>query len=487
MQVKNLNQLNSEKKLFLMMLIILFFVVNTFVLYVSYSRVRTNLEQAASNIVNSMNIDSKENSRIAYLMAAKLQPNSEFDKFSESNNGEPTNNSLNNEELYEDAPEGHNERDALNSYFNVTVDFSKMLSRKINIVTPSYYTNGEKVFLFSEKSMNLDSINRAAQGHYVKTYLQETTNKLNNLHGFAVPDLFYSNIYNAVNSQFSWITLGVPVVIKNHVTHLNSAPGIIATDYTSDELYALLNKQLKQNRLDINRYDINVHSLAPNGTTMKISTSFFSLFNFKIPDISLTNGYYITASVNLRSLINTAPGVFINTNLLLTFVSLLFLTLHNSSLDMLNRLITDSLTQALSREGGRLVIEGMSAKDGQVVVVTDLNDFKIINDTYGHQTGDEALVYFSRYIMNSLSEKDSMIRMGGDEFMLLFRDISVQQVMEKMALLAEGLHSFPHEQCEIPLTFSYGVSEVTSDFSDCYKKADQRLYQMKKQHHAQKS
>lgn len=454
--MKNLNRLNAEKKLVLMMLTIMFIVVNVFLFYMAYARVKSNIEHASSKISSEINATIRENSSIATLLAATIHPYRKADV------------------------------ELSNSKINMIDVFTKTLSANESAITKSYYTDGKEMRSLSGKRIIANSSERSAQLSKVNNYIQETTRTLKNLHGFTAPNIFHSNIHNEINRHHSWFTIGVPVVITDYTSHATLIPGIIATDYTIDKIFTLFDNVFNRNGLDINRYNINIHSLGFSDTKMTISTSGFSLINFKIPDVNFVGDYHIATTTSLRSLFNSTPEIFINTNLLMTFISLLFLMLHNSSLKMLNRLVTDSLTQALSREGGRLVIEGLSARKGQVLVITDLNDFKIINDTYGHQTGDEALIAFSRYVMDSLQENDSMIRMGGDEFILLIGDASVRQVEDKMALLAEGLQSFHHEHDVIPLTFSYGVSEITRDFSDSYKRADERLYQMKKQLHTRK-
>lgn len=438
------------------MLTIMFITVNVFLFYIAYATVKSNIEHASSKISSEINTTIRANSSIAALLASSTHPYRKADARS------------------------------LNSNINMTTAFTKALLTNEIAITKSYYTDGKDMRSLSGKRIVVNSSDRSVQLSEVNNYIQKTTRTLQNTQGITVPNFFHSSIQNEINRHHSWFTIGVPVVITDFTSHTTLIPGIIATDYTTAKIFTLFDSVFNNNKLDINRYNISIRSLNSNDTKMTISTSGFSLVNFKLPDVNFVGDYHIATTTSLRSLFNSTPEIFINTNLLMTFISLLFLMLHNSSLKMLNRLVTDQLTQALSREGGRLVIEGLSAKKGQVLVITDLNDFKIINDTYGHQTGDEALTAFSRYVMDSLQENDSMIRMGGDEFILLIGDASVRQVEDKMALLAEGLQSFHHEHDVIPLTFSYGVSEITRDFSDSYKRADERLYQMKKQIHTRK-
>ena len=62
------------------------------------------------------------------------------------------------------------------------------------------------------------------------------------------------------------------------------------------------------------------------------------------------------------------------------------------------------------------------------VAIIDIDDFKIFNDTYGHNTGDLALSETSRIIRENLSENDMLIRYGGDEFLIIMPDVSVDKM-----------------------------------------------------------
>ena len=57
------------------------------------------------------------------------------------------------------------------------------------------------------------------------------------------------------------------------------------------------------------------------------------------------------------------------------------------------------------------------------VIYMDLDNFKLINDTYGHDIGDKLLVQVARRLLNNIKEKDIAARLGGDEFILLLKDI----------------------------------------------------------------
>jgi diguanylate cyclase (GGDEF)-like protein len=118
------------------------------------------------------------------------------------------------------------------------------------------------------------------------------------------------------------------------------------------------------------------------------------------------------------------------------------------------------------------------------IVMLDLDDFKKINDTHGHLAGDEYLRKIAQTITRSLREQDTASRFGGEEFLILLPETTlegayklaerIRQKIEKMKLDFQGnsIHS----------TISAGVSQFDSDFSDAesfIRSADIALYRSK--------
>ena len=170
------------------------------------------------------------------------------------------------------------------------------------------------------------------------------------------------------------------------------------------------------------------------------------------------------------------------------------LTLLARSVDaMRQRLIelvgTDPLTGCLNRRAleMRLRREWRAAKrrgSPLAVLAVDLDNFKPINDTYGHPAGDAVLRELSDVMRQTLRETDVIARVGGDEFVLLLPDTGWQGAIT----LAERLRrhvdeeTFAGEQ-EIPLTVSIGIALArgTDDVkaSDLLEEADRSLYRAK--------
>lgn len=114
-----------------------------------------------------------------------------------------------------------------------------------------------------------------------------------------------------------------------------------------------------------------------------------------------------------------------------------------------------------------------------VFVLFDLDHFKELNDTQGHQKGDEALQALTHYLTNLLSDKDVIARLGGDEFVLLLFHTEWTPALEQK--LITWVHHSP--LASYHLKISMGIVELPSeaeDFPAVYRLADQRLYAAKR-------
>lgn len=119
------------------------------------------------------------------------------------------------------------------------------------------------------------------------------------------------------------------------------------------------------------------------------------------------------------------------------------------------------------------------------VLFFDLDHFKSVNDTYGHDAGDYVLREFSKLIKNQhVRPKDIFARYGGEEFVLVLTSADAHAaaaVGERIRSSVEA-HPFVYEEKRIPITTSIGVSELSSEIETSqalFKKADQALYRSK--------
>jgi diguanylate cyclase len=149
----------------------------------------------------------------------------------------------------------------------------------------------------------------------------------------------------------------------------------------------------------------------------------------------------------------------------------------------------DSLTSLANRtllhQRLQLLIEdGFENSKKFGVLFLDLDRFKEVNDTLGHDAGDELLIKISKILLSATRKSDTVARLGGDEFVLLIDDVKDEETLMRIAdKIIEAIAS-PLTIKETPLhvTTSIGISlfpEHGADFNELIKHADTALYEAK--------
>lgn len=118
------------------------------------------------------------------------------------------------------------------------------------------------------------------------------------------------------------------------------------------------------------------------------------------------------------------------------------------------------------------------------LVVFDLNNFKNINDTYGHSIGDEIIKAFANKLKNTFRKSDLIARYGGDEFIGIFFETDKENIEKRISQMAFELETEPIniENNKLKISTSYGVAYYPSDAKDLeelFKVADKRMYEFK--------
>ena len=119
-------------------------------------------------------------------------------------------------------------------------------------------------------------------------------------------------------------------------------------------------------------------------------------------------------------------------------------------------------------------------RDIGTVIMCDLDDFKSINDTYGHDIGDKALKAVGQSISQNIRIGDIGCRFGGDEFVIIFTTDLYEVIDRRLNKIAEDANKI-FQMPERPITFSMGVafSKDGVDLEDLMRKADEALYKSK--------
>ena len=148
----------------------------------------------------------------------------------------------------------------------------------------------------------------------------------------------------------------------------------------------------------------------------------------------------------------------------------------------------DQLTGALNRRGMEETLDKeinrISRTRSQIsVALLDIDNFKQLNDTLGHQGGDEALVHLTKVIKETLRPTDSVARYGGEEFLIILPDTGMKEAMEILERLQRELTRkfFLHNNERKLITFSAGVALRTEGEvkEDLIARADKAMYYAK--------
>ena len=115
-----------------------------------------------------------------------------------------------------------------------------------------------------------------------------------------------------------------------------------------------------------------------------------------------------------------------------------------------------------------------------ILIMCDIDHFKTINDTYGHDTGDCILINVAQALKEAVRNYDTVGRWGGEEFLIVLPETELAdgiQVAEKLRLNVESKEFYYNEK-KLKITISFGVSiyEDGMTIDTCIKRADERLY-----------
>ncbi|MGB4659752.1 MAG: sensor domain-containing diguanylate cyclase [Mobilitalea sp.] len=151
----------------------------------------------------------------------------------------------------------------------------------------------------------------------------------------------------------------------------------------------------------------------------------------------------------------------------------------------------DSITGAMNRhyfeEYAETILHQRNPQaDTLTFVIMDLNNFKDINDQYGHNSGDMVLALFADSFSSLLSQEYLFARYGGDEFIAIFFHSTIAETAQKLSSIYNNIIKRPilltPDEHTVHCSFSYGMAEFPSEGTELkslIQLADQRMYQHK--------
>lgn len=149
--------------------------------------------------------------------------------------------------------------------------------------------------------------------------------------------------------------------------------------------------------------------------------------------------------------------------------------------------LTDQLTNIWNRrcflKFAQIEIERARRNNYAIsLMLLDIDHFKLVNDSYGHQTGDVVLVEFTKLLQKNIRSFDSLTRWGGEEFLILAPHLSIDNACQYAERLRYLIANHPFQQVS-SITASIGVSELnnTDGLDSWIKKVDDALYRAKRE------
>ena len=152
-----------------------------------------------------------------------------------------------------------------------------------------------------------------------------------------------------------------------------------------------------------------------------------------------------------------------------------------ADMDFLTEVYNRATTEKLVTE---IVSQNMEGNDVHAFLICDLDNFKTINDTLGHQVGDKVLIDSAEILKKHFRKTDIVGRLGGDEFIVLMQNVNSFSAIKNTVgrLVTEFDRTYGEGEKAVRTTISIGISLSPiqgSNFATLYQKADQALYRVK--------
>jgi diguanylate cyclase (GGDEF)-like protein len=239
--------------------------------------------------------------------------------------------------------------------------------------------------------------------------------------------------------------------IKKYKSHLMSKQPTTFEHKTDDETYILSTRYMSE--LDT-----------------------FILIEAKLSDF--------TTSIDSVFYFNLFVSLFMT--ILVSFIIIYIIRKYNKQLEDLVQ--KDSLTNIFNRRGfvGQLEILLKFSKRKHIkvcILFADIDDFKHINDTFGHKVGDKVLKRFAKILYKNTRESDLVARWGGEEFVIAFLGTNIDKIFAISEKICKDVEQYPVliQLSKNKITGSFGLSENTNDeeLDTLITQADEAMYKAK--------
>jgi diguanylate cyclase (GGDEF) domain len=177
-------------------------------------------------------------------------------------------------------------------------------------------------------------------------------------------------------------------------------------------------------------------------------------------------------------------------SLLMMYIVWLFYAINKktqSVIGLQKEIVTDPMTGIYNKAGSHKVLTKLCAEEKGILLMIDLDSFKLVNDIYGHDMGDRILIRFAELIQQALGEDNMAGRIGGDEFIGFIKNTDDEEDVSKVTKflnreIVKSAKEYMGDDMNIPLGTSIGAVRCPvegTDFEDLFKLADKALYVVK--------
>jgi diguanylate cyclase (GGDEF)-like protein len=290
------------------------------------------------------------------------------------------------------------------------------------------------------------------------------------LWGFQIPDHFQANLAN--DNPNLWSLLNT------------ESTGMLSMHYSAKIFNSLNISETAKAR---------IASLTGSSDQMTLSTPTQDRHLFLVNDLREAKWDEYSALLDQTFLLIALAAGFA-----IPILSFLFANMQETNYVLLRQLeidaTYDALTGVYNRRAGFQLVEQMVEKTKKskiplVISFIDINNLKRINDNYGHDAGDAYIMALIEILRKNVSESNPIIRLGGDEFLVLLPNYSYEQANE-LFIKADALLEKKGRLSESPVSwsFSFGVviatAATTKDAEALVKEADELMYQQKQAYKA---
>lgn len=291
-------------------------------------------------------------------------------------------------------------------------------------------------------------------------------------HGFILRKHSQVSVFSILRSRFYWLCIGLMLAINVFLLHMV---------YDSFWLRITVMNMLMV---------IITFSIVPYIYLEKIPTTgekVVKVVTFLIAGLFLVTplAYVFTENIRFYILITMLLQLLITH---IWFGCLCALMMSDSIQMHYKNSILDSLTGTYNRRYFMNYAQSLpenSYTDTNALIICDLDDFKHINDTYGHQQGDRMIIAFAKLLQDNISRNDMVARIGGEEFAVFLANVTLDEAKKIAQRICDLTKEITIDTAEKAhrLTASFGVTYYGKNLGIdvAFSHADQAMYTAKKQ------